>query len=55
VVKYPFCSLADYFGKRDSPIISKDILTEIFTPESFKEFSREVILGGKWTDGAMLE
>lgn len=45
-VDYPFCSLADYAGDRESPIIDKDILGELFpTPKSYKEFARECILG----------
>ena len=43
---YPYCSLADYAGKRNSPIIDKELLGEIFpTPEQYKEFARECILG----------
>lgn len=39
--KYPYCSLADYVGKRNSPIISKDILGEMFeVPEKYKEFTK---------------
>ena len=41
VVKYPYCSLGDYAGRRNSPIISKDILGEMFeTPEKYKEFAK---------------
>lgn len=41
----PFNSLADYAGKRESPIIDRDLLGELFeTPDSFKEFARECML-----------
>lgn len=44
-VESSFNSLADYAGKRQSPIISKDLLGELFeTPDSFKEFARECML-----------
>ncbi len=40
----PYNSLGDYAGKRNSPIIDKDILREIFpTPHSYKEFARQCI------------
>jgi len=43
-IKYPYCSLADYAGKRNSPIIEKDVLGELFTnPEEYKEFARQCI------------
>lgn len=50
--QYNFSSLGDYSGARDnSPILNKGLLGEIFTPETFKVFSRDVILGGKWKVG----
>ncbi|OHA26380.1 MAG: hypothetical protein A3C06_01615 [Candidatus Taylorbacteria bacterium RIFCSPHIGHO2_02_FULL_46_13] len=42
--KYPYSSLGDYAGMRDSPIIEKDILGKIFSPEEYKVFSKEVML-----------
>jgi len=43
-VKYPYCSLSDYAGERNSPIINKDILGEIFPfPEEYKKFSESCI------------
>jgi len=43
-VKYPYCSLADYAGKRISPIIDKDILGELFnSPEDYKEFAGQCL------------
>jgi putative transposase len=43
---YPFSSLGDYAGKRNSPILNKDLLGEIFdSTKDFKEFSRDYILG----------
>ncbi|MES2059716.1 MAG: transposase [Patescibacteria group bacterium] len=47
-ITYEFSSLADYCGKRESVIIDKDILGEIFTEKSFKSFSQDLVLGGKW-------
>ena len=41
----PFSSLGTYAGYQASPIITKDLLGELFeTPESFKEFARETML-----------
>lgn len=40
----PLSSLGTYAGRQASPIIEKDLLGELFeTPESFKEFAREVM------------
>ena len=40
----PYNSLGDYAGKRNSPIIDKDILGEMFpTPHSYKEFAKQCI------------
>lgn len=48
-IAYPFSSLGDYAGERESPIVIKDVLGEIYTnPQNFKKFVRDVILGGKW-------
>lgn len=48
-VDYPFCSLADYTGKRkNSTILEKGLLGEIFAkPSDFKNFARDCILGRK--------
>ena len=41
----PLSSLGAYAGHQASPIITKDLLGELFnTPESFKEFARETML-----------
>ncbi len=41
----PLSSLGAYAGHHVSPIITKDLLGELFdTPESFKEFARETML-----------
>ena len=41
----PLSSLGAYAGTHVSPIITKDLLGELFeTPESFKEFARETML-----------
>lgn len=50
-VKYPFCSLADCVSKRNSPIIDKDILGELFdNPEGYKEFTRQCLGRGELSD-----
>ena len=44
-VKYSYCSLADYVGRRNSPIINKDILGEMFeSPEKYQEFAKNCML-----------
>ncbi len=41
-VEYPYSSLGDYVGTRNSPILDKDILGEVFTtPEQFKDFAKD--------------
>ena len=50
--KDPYCSLADYAGLRNSPIINKDLLGKIFPdPKEYKEFARQCLsqedLGGR--------
>lgn len=48
-VNYPFSSLKDYVGKRDYPIISKDILSDLFdSVEELEDFSKDVIKGMDW-------
>lgn len=45
-IEYPFTSLGDYAGRRNSPIIEKDILEGLFeNSKAFKEFARDCILG----------
>lgn len=47
-VDYPFSSLADYAGARNSPIVDKNILGEIFpSPDSFINDSKDFMLGQK--------
>ena len=41
-----FTSLGDYAGKRNSPIIEKDVLGGMFSsPEKYKEFAKQCMLG----------
>lgn len=43
-IGYPYCSLADCAGRRNSSIIDQDILREIsLGPEKFKELARQCI------------
>ncbi len=45
-VNFPFSSFRFYATNTDSPILDKDLLGEIFdSPKSFKEFSKDYILG----------
>ncbi|MBU2036858.1 transposase [Patescibacteria group bacterium] len=45
-INNPFCSLADFAGDRESPIIDKDLLGELFpNKKDYKKFARECILG----------
>jgi putative transposase len=49
--KDPYCSLADYAGLRNSPIINEDILEDFFpNPESYKEFARQCLVEEKLED-----
>lgn len=42
----PFTSLGDYAGKRNSSIIEKGVLGELFpVPEKFKEFAKQCLFG----------
>lgn len=53
---YQFSSIGDYAGVRsNSPILTPSFLVEIFNHVSFKNFSKDVILGGKWTEAKVLE
>lgn len=46
VLEYPYCSLADYGGERKSPIIDKDILSEIFlNKKDYKNFCKDCLIG----------
>lgn len=49
--KYPYCSLGDYAGERESPIIDKDLLGELFTRKEYKSFARDCMLGREGLDG----
>ena len=50
-IEYPYCSLADYVGRRNSPIIDKDVLRELFSdPEEYKEFARQCLTGMNLND-----
>ncbi len=43
-IGYPYCSLADYAGNRNSPIINKDVLGELFnSPKEYKEFAKQCL------------
>ena len=41
-VQYPYCSLADYAGRRNSLILDKDIMGEMFSdPKEYKKFAQQ--------------
>lgn len=37
----PYCSLGNYAGFRESPLIDKNLLGEIFTPSEYESFSKD--------------
>lgn len=44
-VQYPYCSLGDYAGARNSLIIDKEVLGEIFpTPQEYRAFAKQCML-----------
>lgn len=43
--KYPYASLGDYVGTFDRPIVNKEFLTSLYSPEEFREFAKDMILG----------
>lgn len=45
---YPFSSLSEYIGPRETPILSKKHFQSMFPNNSFKKFARDVIHSGKW-------
>ncbi len=45
-IQYPLCSLAEYVGRHTSPILTKDVFSELFTePNEFKVFAEDYIKG----------
>lgn len=55
-IRYPFSSLGHYAGVSDSPILCSPFLKELFpTPQEFKSFSRDVLLGRVHIPIAQLE
>ena len=45
-LSYKYSSFPDYNGQKDSPVINKELLRELFpTPEDFKTFAKDYILG----------
>ena len=43
--QYPYCSLGDYTGNRKSPIITKDLLGEMYpTPSAYKKLAYECLV-----------
>lgn len=44
-IHYPYCSLGDYAGIDESPVVDKELLGEIYNPKTYKSFCRDVIIG----------
>ena len=42
---YSYASLGDYDGSFERPLVSKEFLSSIYTPDEYREFARDVILG----------
>lgn len=42
---YPYASLSDYDGVFERPIIDRTFLSSLYTPDEYREFARDVILG----------
>jgi len=49
-LSYPFCSLADHVGKRDSPIITKAAVST-HSPDEYKKLARDFMRGGAYRYG----
>ena len=47
---YPYSSIGDYTGTFDRPIVDKEFLTSLYTPDDYREFARDVILGHNLPD-----
>lgn len=42
---YSYASLGDYSGAFGRPIVNKGFLSSLYTPDEYREFARDVILG----------
>lgn len=42
---YPYSSLGDYVGTFDRPIVDKEPLAALYSPDDYREYARDVILG----------
>lgn len=42
---YPYSSLGDYTSSFERPIVDKEFLASLYSPEEYREFARDVILG----------
>ncbi|KKW44089.1 MAG: Transposase [Parcubacteria group bacterium GW2011_GWA2_56_21] len=47
---YPYSSLGDYVGTFDRPIVDKEFLASLYSPEEYREFARDVILDRNMPD-----
>lgn len=49
--QYPYCSLGDYVGNRNSPIIDKDLLGDLFPQQGeYKKFAQECLSEDSFAD-----
>jgi len=42
---YPYASLGDYDGAFKRPIVYKEFMSSLYTPNEYREFAKDVILG----------
>lgn len=42
---YPYSSLGDYVGNFDRPIVDKEFLSSLYSPNDYREFARDMIIG----------
>lgn len=50
-ISYPYSSLGEYVGAMPVHIVDQDEISRTFPDaEEFKEFARDVIAGGRWTE-----
>lgn len=47
---YPYSSLGDYVGSFDRPVVDKELLASFYSPNDYREFARDMILGRNLPD-----
>jgi putative transposase len=51
---YPYASLGDYATGFDRPTIEKEFLSALYSPNEYREFAKDVILGRRIPDDALV-